>query len=264
MARPRKSETPSATSLQSSELAAPRKRGSKKTAFQKIEEGLTEAVDIAKGKRKPAKVKTPPDANIDGIADGVAAEAAPKKKRAPDWEAIEREYRVGQLSVREIGRMFQITDTAIRKKAKAEFWVRDLSDQVRVAAKDAAVRAAVRKELSREPDSEAEVVKTFGARGARAIEGHLSRAERIKALADKLATELETYMAGGVPSVQIFVSRADSPATIIRTLSDTVERIAKIERIALNLDDAPSGAFNGSGEGGGVEKTVIVLPSNGR
>lgn len=164
-------------------------------------------------------------------------ELEPKAKRVIDWEKIEAEYRAGQLSVREISRNHGITETAIRKHAKAERWSRDLSDKVRRAAKEAMVRNTVRSELSREPVSDAETIKTFGARGARAIEGHLSRAERLKKLADKLTTELETYMDGGVPTVQIFVSKGDSPASIIRTLADTAERIAKIERQALNLDD---------------------------
>ncbi len=164
---------------------------------------------------------------------------APKAQRATiDWEAIEREYRAGQLSVREIARSHDVTDAGIRKRAKHEGWSRDLTEKVRQAAKDAVVRNAVRGELSREPADEAETVQTFASRGARAIEGHLARAERLKLLADKLTTELETYMAGGIPSVQIFVSKADSPATIIRTLSDTAERIAKLERQALNLDEA--------------------------
>lgn len=180
-------------------------------------------------------------------------------KRQVDWEAVEREYRAGQLSIREIGRIYDVTDTAIRKRAKQFGWARDLADKVRKAVKDAVVRNAVRGELSREPASEAETVKAFAGRGARAIEGHLARADRLKALADRLTEELETYMSGGQPTVEIFVSKSDSPATIIRTLSDTAERIAKIERQALNLDDAPV-----AGAGDAAEKTVIILPSNGR
>lgn len=183
--------------------------------------------------------------------------ALKKERKIVDWEAIEREYRAGQLSVREIARSYGVTDTAIRKRAKQEGWTRDLTEKVRQAAKEAVVRNAVRSELSREPANENETVQTFAARGARAIEGHLARAERLKALADKLTTELETYMDGGTPTVRIFVSKGDSPATIIRTLSDTAERIAKIERQALNLDDTPVG-------GDGAEKTVVILPSNGR
>lgn len=48
-----------------------------------------------------------------------------------DWEAVEREYRAGQLSVSEIGRQHDVSHTAINKRAKKEAWVRDLAARVR-------------------------------------------------------------------------------------------------------------------------------------
>lgn len=47
-----------------------------------------------------------------------------KDKAAPDWDAIKAEYTKTPKSVRELGRWFSISDTAIRKKAKAEGWAR--------------------------------------------------------------------------------------------------------------------------------------------
>ena len=38
-------------------------------------------------------------------------------RKVLDWEAIEREFRAGQLSLREIGRRFGLTEGAIRKRA---------------------------------------------------------------------------------------------------------------------------------------------------
>lgn len=48
-----------------------------------------------------------------------------------DWEAVEREYRAGQLSVSEIGRMSGCSHTAIQKKSKALGWTRNLRERVR-------------------------------------------------------------------------------------------------------------------------------------
>jgi predicted transcriptional regulator len=42
-----------------------------------------------------------------------------------DWTAIKGHYLAGQRSVRSIAAEFGITDTAIRKRAKAAGWVRD-------------------------------------------------------------------------------------------------------------------------------------------
>lgn len=58
-----------------------------------------------------------------------------------DWEAIEKAYRANVLSLREIGREHNVSDTAIRKRAKAEGWVRDLGEKVRERTKDKLVRS---------------------------------------------------------------------------------------------------------------------------
>ena len=46
-------------------------------------------------------------------------------KPAIDWEAIERDYRAGILSVREIGAKCGCTHTAINKRAKRDGWERE-------------------------------------------------------------------------------------------------------------------------------------------
>lgn len=47
-----------------------------------------------------------------------------KKNKAIDWAGVERDYRAGVMSIREIAKWYGISDTAIHKKAKAEGWVR--------------------------------------------------------------------------------------------------------------------------------------------
>lgn len=58
-----------------------------------------------------------------------------------DWELIERDYRAGLLSIREIARNHGLTDKTIRKKAKTLEWVRDLSAKINEAARSALVRS---------------------------------------------------------------------------------------------------------------------------
>lgn len=75
------------------------------------------------------------------VGDG---QAAPKQTSAPDWESIEREFRAGVLSIREIAKRHGLTDTAIRKRAKAWGWERDLTAKVQEEVRRKLVRTEVR------------------------------------------------------------------------------------------------------------------------
>ena len=53
------------------------------------------------------------------------------RKDQIDWEAVERDYRLGQLSVREIARRHEIEASTITRRAKKEVWARDFSEEVK-------------------------------------------------------------------------------------------------------------------------------------
>lgn len=82
---------------------------------------------------------------------------APKEGRKPvDWAAVERDYRTGSLTDRELGRLYGCSHTAVQKHAKAGGWQRDLS---------AAVRSAARAKLQASPESALDVAKKVVAEG---------------------------------------------------------------------------------------------------
>ena len=56
------------------------------------------------------------------------------KTKQPDWEAIERAYRAGLLSFREIASSQGITHVAINKRAKRDGWERNLKAKIHAKA----------------------------------------------------------------------------------------------------------------------------------
>jgi len=83
------------------------------------------------------------------------------KRPAVDWEGVEREYRAGIRSLRDIATEFGCTEGAIRKKAKAQEWERDLSAKVSAKAESLVRKIEVRKEVRNEAAiSERELINT--------------------------------------------------------------------------------------------------------
>lgn len=181
-----------------------------------------------------------------------------------DWEAIEREYRAGQLSLREIGRIHGVTDTAIRKKAKLEGWARDLTDQV---------RATVRAKLVREDSSQSgsqdgshperandrDIVDEMAARGVEVVRSHRRSLAQLNAIGDILATRLSQILDGVTPEGPC-MSEKESPSDVLEKLSRTRQRSILLERQAFNLDNLPD---DPNGQGGG-QVAIFALPDNGR
>ncbi len=66
------------------------------------------------------------------------------ERRSFDWERIESDFRAGQSTVREIARQHDLTEGAIRKRAKRDGWARDLANKINVRAQRMALEAAVR------------------------------------------------------------------------------------------------------------------------
>jgi uncharacterized protein YjcR len=158
-----------------------------------------------------------------------------------DWEAIEREFRLGQLSIKEIARQYGVSDTAIRKRARKRGWVRDPTDQVR-AAVNAEIACGVRDGFAPANSREEDVAATIAIgidRGVAAVQGDLHRAEQLKSLFRDMYGRLNRFLAGDMPEEEaqrLFRAKGDGVANLVRVVSDLPERIQRLERRALNLD----------------------------
>lgn len=167
-------------------------------------------------------------------------------KRTSDWEAIEREYRAGQLSIRELARQHGISDKAIRKHAAAQGWDRDLTEKVNQKVRTALVRSEVRTSNACGP-AEREIVEAAAARGVEVVRSHRSLLGRLHRIADTLLGRMEDHLnAAGIPDPQerrqalsaigLHLGERESPADLMEKAARAIGRLIPLERQAFHLD----------------------------
>lgn len=160
-----------------------------------------------------------------------------------DWEAVGREYRSGQLSVREIARNFGCSEGAVRAKARDRGWQRDLTDAAR--------REARAKLVEGDPYSagnERQAVEEAGERGAQVVRVHRVQIERQRETADRLIGLIERFLdAAERPDVtkedadtmasKLFPGKGDGVASLVQAASSALDRLVRLERKAYHLDE---------------------------
>jgi hypothetical protein len=187
------------------------------------------------------------------------------KGRTPtDWEAVERDYRAGVLSIREIARQHDTKEGTIRSRAKARGWERDLTAQVRARAAEKLSRdhAGVHADARRVSDEEAIE------HGANLIDGivrlHRNDIRSGREVAEMMLAELRSECAhkdllaelaeghvadtGADQQTANVIRRAVSlpgRASTLRDLAQSMQRLIALERQAFNVDDDDEGKKGG-------------------
>lgn len=181
--------------------------------------------------------------------------AEPEKGRT-DWAAIQGQYRAGVLSIREIARQHGVTDTAIRKKARAEVWLRDLTGRVGEQVRCALVRSPVRSLHARDSKvrTEHQIIETAAATVVAVVREHRTQIASgqgiVQALMDQLMqavgsrAALEVQVAALNENELLGQSRAAlkqalslaSHAATVRDLSNAMKNLIGLERQAFNVD----------------------------
>lgn len=184
--------------------------------------------------------------------------AAPgKQRRKVDWEAVERDYRASQLTLRELGEKHGCTHGAIGQKARAEGWSRDLGPAIQQATQARLIEAALSKELSKTSQELSSAVLVAAEVNTQVILGHrkgLNRLTRIKeALLDQIeqAAQLMPELAeviemvrqpddNGVDKANDAMRKAMSRSSLVddlKKLAEIDERVRKGEREAFSISD---------------------------
>ena len=114
-----------------------------------------------------------------------------KPSSKTDWEAIERAYRAGLKSIREVAEIHGVSDTAIRKKAAAHGWNRDLSVKVQERVRTKLVRKKPEREPSvLTPEAEQAIIEEAATEIVTIVRRHQVKINRQSDLVDMLTQQL--------------------------------------------------------------------------
>ena len=186
--------------------------------------------------------------------------------KQPDWEAIERAYRAGLLSIREIASTQGITHGAINKRAKRDGWERDLKAKIQAKADALVSKRTVSTEVStKQADTEREIIEVNAEVIANIRMAHRGDISRGRRLTNKLLDELEalTDEQGTIKELIAQLKDGDhddgdsmadvlalankmgalpSRTKTMKELAETLKTLVALERQAYDLDTKAGGS----------------------
>ena len=182
------------------------------------------------------------------------------EKKVIDWEKIELDYRSGVKSLREIATDHEISEGAIRKRAKRDDWSRDLSAKIKAKADDLVRKEQVRSEVrTQNTISEKETIDANANLVASVRLSQRKDIQRSRKIAMSLFDELEHQV--GIENVEnleklgellrsdddkgndkvndLYMKIISMPGRVksMKDLSDTLKTLIALERQAFGLDD---------------------------
>lgn len=182
------------------------------------------------------------------------------EKKVIDWEKIELDYRSGVKSLREIATDHEISEGAIRKRAKRDDWSRDLSAKIKAKADDLVRKEQVRSEVRTQSTiSEKETIDANANLVASVRLSQRKDIQRSRKIAMSLFDELEHQV--GIENVEnleklgellrteddkgrdalndLYMKIISMPGRVksMKDLSDTLKTLIALERQAFGLDD---------------------------
>lgn len=151
--------------------------------------------------------------------------------KQPDWEAIERAYRAGALSLRGIADKYDTNEGTIRSRAKKNGWLRDLTAQVRTATKEKLSRTSRAGVTQREDE---QIIDEASEEAASIVLAHRADLGQWRDISSKLRLALSGM-----------VVTEDNLGDFSRALNAGVDaqlKVIKGERQAYNMDADAGGS----------------------
>ena len=164
-----------------------------------------------------------------------------------DREAIEADYRAGQLSLRAIADKHGCAESTIRKWALKYGWSRDLSKQVKAVTKAKLTNKAVETAPPREdgkPFTEAQIIDYASNDAVAVVTAHRSLAAEYLQITQTYGAKLREQLTTGRLMVQAPNGdpiEIDIPLEYVgkclNSATQSLDRLVKIQRQAYSMDD---------------------------
>lgn len=198
------------------------------------------------------------------------------KRKKYDWEAIERDYRAGMLSIREISRKHDVPESSIRYQAKKYGWQRSLSGKVRERAQEKLLRKELRNPNANDDEVVEEAADTVTAvqlchrkdikdgRGfVELFYAHLREAAINRAdIEDQIYEHTKASDPDGKDDIKArnaMLRAVSLPSHVgcLRDLSVALKNLVPLERQAFNMNDEDYIGRLGKGIGEGLAKASV-------
>jgi hypothetical protein len=205
-----------------------------------------------------AQDKAPPTVTKPAATKKAAGSSVPAKRRT-DWEAVERDYRTGKFTLRELEEKHGAFNSSIARKAKKDGWTQDLSRAIQQATNAKLAEALVSDIASEGAQNASATVLAAAEVNKQVILGHRKDVTATRNVAAALLEELSRAAllaeeqelltqvlagSGAEPAdearIRATVQKALSlPSRVgsVKQLADTFDKLQLAERRAFGLDD---------------------------
>ena len=143
-----------------------------------------------------------------------------------DWEAIEKHYRLNQMTIDVIARKYGVTKGLISRKAKKENWVRDVGEQYRAEVNN----SLLRKKKSKKPLTKEEF--DIAVQSAVTV---VREHKKILGKTRKIASDLVSRLEENINSLDDGVILEDH-VKMFKMLNEAASKWIELDRKSFNLD----------------------------
>ena len=159
-----------------------------------------------------------------------SSKQAPARKKA-DWSAVERDYRTGMFTLRELEARHGAHNATISRHAKNEGWTQDLFIAIKQATDTKLIQAVVATECSKSQQKTVDTVLAAADFNAGIILSHRTRLIELASSIDKAMDTILLLGASvsGIREAAVFTQAICNLVTSTRVLLE-------LERKAYNLD----------------------------